>query len=64
MKHKPFVNNKFFSLIGYAILLRTNKKLKFWGEKRQYHAGEVFKQLQQGFGSIREVIINSMKNIF
>ena len=54
----------FFSLIGYAILLRTNKKLKFWGEKRQYHAGEVFKQLQQGFGSIREVIINSMEKYF
>ncbi len=54
----------FFSLIGYVLLLRTNNKLKFWGEKRQYHSGEVFKQLQQGFGSIREVIINSMEKIF
>jgi ABC-type multidrug transport system fused ATPase/permease subunit len=54
----------FFSLIGYVILLRTNNKLKFWGEKRQYHSGEVFKQLQQGFMSIREVIINSMEKIF
>ena len=31
------------------------------GWKRQYHSG-IFKQLQQGFGSIREVIINSMEN--
>ena len=54
----------FFSLIGYVILLRTNKRLKFWGEKRQYHSGEVFKQLQQGFTSIREVIINGMEKMF
>ena len=54
----------FFSLIGYVLLLRTNKRLKFWGEKRQYHSGEVFKQLQQGFTSIREVIINGMEKMF
>ena len=44
--------------------MRTNNKLKFWGKKRQFHSAEVLKQLQQGFGSIKEVIINNMENVF
>ena len=54
----------FFSLIGYFLLMRTNNKLKIWGKKRQFHSAEVLKQLQQGFGSIKEVIINNMENVF
>ena len=54
----------FFSFVGYLLLIRTNEKLKFWGKKRQLHSGEVLRQLQQGFGSIREVIINNMEKVF
>jgi len=54
----------FFSIIGYFLLMRTNNKLKIWGKKRQFHSAEVLKQLQQGFGSIKEVIINNMENVF
>ncbi len=54
----------FFSFIGFLLLIRTNEKLKFLGKKRQLHSGEVYKQLQQGFSSIREVIIHNMEEIF
>lgn len=59
-----FITIIFFSIIGYSLLIRTNNKLKIWGKKRQLHSAEVLKQLQQGFGSIKEVIINNMENIF
>ena len=54
----------FFSLIGYFLLMRTNSKLKIWGKKRQFLSAELLKQLKQGFGSIKEVIINNMENVF
>lgn len=54
----------FFLIIGYFLLMRTNNRLKIWGKKRQFHSAEVLKQLQQGFGSIKEVIINNMENVF
>ena len=35
----------FLSFFGYIILKNTSTKLKFWGEKRQFHSSETLKQL-------------------
>tara|TARA_Y100000590_G_scaffold216695_1_gene245464 strand:- start:1569 stop:3308 length:1740 start_codon:yes stop_codon:yes gene_type:complete len=51
----------FFMLVGFFIFKITNKKLKILGGKRQFHASEYIKQLQQGFFSFREVLINGLQ---
>ena len=52
------------SSVGYFLLKITNKKLKEWGKKRQFHSALTLKQLQQSFSSIREIILNNLENIF
>ncbi len=54
----------FFSIVGYLLLKTSNYKLRHWGAVRQFHAAETLRHLQQAFGSIREVIINNLENIF
>jgi ABC-type bacteriocin/lantibiotic exporter with double-glycine peptidase domain len=49
---------------GYIFLKMTNDRLKKWGNKRQFHSTFTLKQLQQGFASIREIILNNLENIF
>ena len=43
---------------------RNAKNLKIWGNKRQYHSAQSLKQLQQSFGSFRELIMNNLIGIF
>ena len=52
------------SSVGYFLLIITNKKLKEWGKKRQFHSSLTLKQLQQSFSSIREIILNNLENMF
>ena len=54
----------FFSIVGYMLLKLTNKKLRQWGEIRQYHSSQTLKQLQQSFLSLKEVIINNLQEVF
>jgi ABC-type multidrug transport system fused ATPase/permease subunit len=54
----------FFSIFGFILFKKNNYELKYWGKKRQFHSGEILKQLQQCFLSIREVIINNMEDVF
>ncbi len=54
----------FFSIVGYLLIKLTNKKLRYWGEVRQYHSSQTLKQLQQSFLSLKEVIINNLQQIF
>tara|TARA_B100000767_G_C19766463_1_gene537773 strand:+ start:1693 stop:3423 length:1731 start_codon:yes stop_codon:yes gene_type:complete len=49
---------------GYIFLKMTNDRLKRWGNKRQLHSTFTLKHLQQGFASIREIILNNLENIF
>lgn len=51
----------FFALVGFVIFKATNKKLINLGRKRQYHTAEFLKQLQQGFISFREILINGLQ---
>ena len=52
------------SSVGFFLLKITNEKLKEWGKKRQLHSNLVLKQLQQSFSSIKEIILNSLENVF
>ena len=54
----------FISFFGFIILKHTNYKLKLWGQKRQYHSAETLRHLQQGFSSIREIILNGLQEMF
>ena len=53
-----------FTLIGAYLFQRNAKNLKIWGNKRQYHSAQSLKQLQQSFGSFRELIMNNLIEIF
>ena len=53
-----------FSLLGIFLIKQNDKKLKFWGQMRQFHSGQAIRQLQQSFGSYRELIINNLIDIF
>lgn len=52
------------SSVGFFLLKITNKRLKKWGAKRQFHASLALKQLQQSFSSIKEIILNGLENVF
>ena len=54
----------FFTILGTLLLQKNANNLKLWGNKRQYHAAEALKQLQQSFNSFRELIMNNLINIF
>ena len=54
----------FFSIVGYILIRLANKRLKYWGEERQYHSSRTLKQLQQSFLSLKEVIINNLQQVF
>jgi len=50
-----------FSGLGLIIYKINSKKLKDFGEIRQFHTAKYLKQLQQGFLSFREMIINQLQ---
>lgn len=51
----------FFIIVGFSIFKLTNKRLKILGKKRQFHSAKYIKQLQQGFFSFREILINGLQ---
>lgn len=53
-----------FSVSGYAFLKLTRAKISRWGIDRQYHEGKRIQQLQQGFGSIKDVLISGNSEYF
>lgn len=53
-----------FTLIGAYLFKRNSTNLKFWGNKRHHHSAQALKQLQQSFGSFRELIMNNLIEIF
>ncbi len=53
-----------FSIIGGILFKKNSNNLKFWGNKRQHHSSQALKQLQQSFGSFRELIMNNLTDIF
>lgn len=54
----------FFSIVGFIAIQLTNRKLVLWGKIRQDNSSLSLKQLQQSLSSIKEVFINSLREIF
>jgi len=54
----------FFSIVGFIAIQLTNRKLVLWGKIRQDTSSLSLKQLQQSLSSIKEVFINSLREIF
>ena len=53
-----------FTFLGLFLFKQNAKNLRDWGDKRQYHSAQQLKQLQQSFGSFRELIMNNLREIF
>lgn len=53
-----------FIFMGILILNINIKKLRKWGEARQYHASQMVKNLNEVLGNIKEIIIYQKKKIF
>jgi len=52
------------SIVAYVIFYVPNKRLKFWGKKRQYHDDKKIKFIQDAFGSFKDIKIRSLENFF
>ena len=52
------------SIVAYVIFYVPNKRLKFWGKKRQYHDNKKIKFIQDAFGSFKDIKIRSLENFF
>ncbi len=52
------------SIVALVIFYVPNKRLKFWGKKRQYHDNKKIKFIQDAFGSFKDIKIRSLENFF
>ena len=52
------------SIVALVIFYVPNKRLKFWGKKRQYHDDKKIKFIQDAFGSFKDIKIRSLENFF
>ena len=53
-----------FTFMGIVLFKLNAQKLKHWGNKRHFHSAQALKQLQQSFGSYRELVMNDLIEIF
>lgn len=54
----------FFSLFAYLLNVATRKKLHQIGKDREFHESLMFKNVLQGLGSIKDVILSGRKEYF
>ena len=52
------------SIAALVIFYLPNKRLQYWGKKRQYHDNKKIKFIQDAFGSFKEIKIGSLENFF
>lgn len=53
--------------VGFSALIfyvSTRKKIKSWGERRQFHEGKRIQHIQQGLGSIKDVMLMHRQEYF
>jgi ABC-type multidrug transport system fused ATPase/permease subunit len=65
--YSPVVTIILFSVLSFLILFfykLTSYKLKTFGLERQYYSAKIIQKLQEGFKSIKEIIIYNMQDIF
>lgn len=53
-----------FGGIGYVFYTFAHKKISVWGKEHQFHEGKRLQNLQEGFGSIKEILIGSLQERF
>ncbi len=53
-----------FAFFGGILFKKNAENLRLWGKKRQYHSAIALKQLQQSFGSFRELLMNKLVEVF
>lgn len=53
-----------FGGIGYIFYAFAHQKIAKWGRDHQFHEGKRLQNLQEGFGSIKEILIGSLQNKF
>ena len=65
--YSPVVTIILFSVLSFLILFfykLTSYKLKTFGLEKQYYSAKIIQKLQEGFKSIKEIIIYNMQDIF
>ena len=65
--YSPGVTIVLFSVLSFLILFfykLTSYKLKTFGLEKQYYSAKIIQKLQEGFKSIKEIIIYNMQDIF
>ena len=53
-----------FGTIGLLLNLSVRNRLKFIGNKRQFHTFNILKNLRQSFSSIKEIKMSKVQNLF
>jgi ABC-type multidrug transport system fused ATPase/permease subunit len=65
--YSPVVTIILFSVLSFVIFFfykLTSYKLKTFGLEKQYYSAKIIQKLQEGFKSIKEIIIYNMQDIF
>ena len=52
----------FFSLFSLLVIEFSKKSLKFWGKKREKLDQSISKNILEGFGGIKEILILGRKS--
>lgn len=53
-----------FGGVGYIFYAFAHKKISQWGKEHQFHESKRLQNLQEGFGSIKEILIGSLQKRF
>lgn len=53
-----------FSFLSYILIFFLNKKIHNWAKKKQYYKSSVYKNLQESFILIREIILKANQKYF
>lgn len=53
-----------FGGVGYIFYALIHRKITIWGVEHQFHEGKRLQNLQEGFGSIKEILIGSLQGNF
>lgn len=53
-----------FSFLSYIFIFFLNKKIQNWAKKKQYYKSSVYKNLQESFILIREIILKGSQKYF
>jgi ABC-type multidrug transport system fused ATPase/permease subunit len=53
-----------FGGVGYIFYAFAHKKISQWGKEHQIYEGKRLQNLQEGFGSIKEILIGSLQSNF